>query len=163
MRRRRAIVPTSTSSLYVSNVGLIFTKGDLKEVSEEVGKFQIGMKFSVFMINAKPNLLNYPIWCPVLKEPHLRVLLIRPAVCILKDHSQKHMECPGSASGEGASSVMPTFGSSWVEHRNDLVTALNLFLSPSGFATFRAPAACLHVPITISSQQWLAFPCSSPA
>ncbi|KAM1997858.1 hypothetical protein ACFX15_030644 [Malus domestica] len=163
MRRRRAIVPTSTSSLSVSNVGLIFTKGDLKEVSEEVGKFQIGMKFSVFMINAKPNLLNYPIWCPVLKEPHLRVLLIRPAVCILKDHSQKHMECPGSASGEGASSVMPTFGSSWVEHRNDLVTALNLFLSPSGFATFRAPAACLHVPITISSQQWLAFPCSSPA
>ncbi|KAM1150797.1 hypothetical protein ACFX2I_031235 [Malus domestica] len=119
MRRRRAIVPTSTSSLYVSNVGLIFTKGDLKEVSEEVGKY--------------------------------------------KDHSQKHMECPGSASGEGASSVMPTFGSSWVEHRNDLVTALNLFLSPSGFATFRAPAACLHVPITISSQQWLAFPCSSPA
>ncbi|KAM1698086.1 hypothetical protein ACFX14_029263 [Malus domestica] len=163
MRRRRAIVPTSTSSLSVSNVGLIFTKGDLKEVSEEVGKFQIGMKFSVFMINAKPNLLNYPIWCPVLKEPHLRVLLIRPAVCILKDHSQKHMECPGSASGEGASSVMPTFGSSWVEHRNDLATALNLFLSPSGFATFRAPAACLHVPITISSQQWLAFPCSSPA
>ncbi|KAM1357284.1 hypothetical protein ACFX13_032019 [Malus domestica] len=176
MRRRRAIMPTSTSSLYVSNVGLIFTKGDLKEVNEEVGKyketiicncllcrFQIGMKFSVFMINAKPNLLNSPIWCPVLKEPHLRVLLIRPAVCILKDHSQKHMECPGSASGEGASSVMPTFGSSWVEHRNDLVTALNLFLSPSGFATFRAPAACLHVPITISSQQWLAFPCSSPA
>ncbi|KAM1793461.1 hypothetical protein ACFX12_037204 [Malus domestica] len=64
-----------------SNVGLIFRKGDLKEVSEE-------------------------------KEPHLRVLLMRPAVCILKDHSQKHMECPGSASGEGASSAMPTFGSS---------------------------------------------------
>ncbi|KAM1245951.1 hypothetical protein ACFX15_036452 [Malus domestica] len=95
-----------------SNVGLIFRKGDLKEVSEEVGKFQIGMKFSVFMINAKPNLLNYPIWCPMQKEPHLRVLLMRPAVCILKDHSQKHMECPGSASGEGASSAMPTFGSS---------------------------------------------------
>ncbi|RXH99486.1 hypothetical protein DVH24_011811 [Malus domestica] len=64
-----------------SNVGLIFRKGDLKEVSEE-------------------------------KEPHLRVLLMRPAVCILNDHSQKHMECPGSASGEGASSAMPTFGSS---------------------------------------------------
>ncbi|KAM1793462.1 hypothetical protein ACFX12_037204 [Malus domestica] len=69
-----------------SNVGLIFRKGDLKEVSEEVGKYK--------------------------KEPHLRVLLMRPAVCILKDHSQKHMECPGSASGEGASSAMPTFGSS---------------------------------------------------
>nr|XP_017188032.1 uncharacterized protein LOC108173473 [Malus domestica] len=123
MRRRRATVPTSTLSPSVSNVGLIFTKGDLKEFSEEVGKYK--------------------------KEPHLRVLLIRPTVCILKDHSQKHMECSGSASGEGVSSAMPTFGSSWVEHRNDLVTALNLFLSPSGFATFRAPAACLHVPISI--------------
>ncbi|KAM2631906.1 hypothetical protein TB1_030625 [Malus domestica] len=40
MRRRRAIMPTSTSSLYVSNVGLIFTKGDLKEVNEEVGKYK---------------------------------------------------------------------------------------------------------------------------
>ncbi|KAM1683474.1 hypothetical protein ACFXTN_031640 [Malus domestica] len=40
MRRRRATVPTSTSSPSVSNVGLIFTKGDLKEVSEEVGKYK---------------------------------------------------------------------------------------------------------------------------
>ncbi|TQD98327.1 hypothetical protein C1H46_016045 [Malus baccata] len=39
MRRRQATVPTSTSSPSVSNVGLIFAKGDLKEVSEEVGKY----------------------------------------------------------------------------------------------------------------------------
>ncbi|KAB2622426.1 hypothetical protein D8674_024608 [Pyrus ussuriensis x Pyrus communis] len=48
------------------------------------------------------------------------------------------------ASGEGASSAMPALSSSWVEHRNDLVTDLNLFLPPSGFATFGAPAAYLH-------------------
>ncbi|TQD96666.1 hypothetical protein C1H46_017741 [Malus baccata] len=40
MRRRQATGPTSTSSPSVSNVSLIFAKGDLKKVSEEIGKYK---------------------------------------------------------------------------------------------------------------------------
>ncbi|XP_042443929.1 60S acidic ribosomal protein P0-like [Zingiber officinale] len=36
--------------LPVGNVGLIFTKGDLKEVSEEVAKYKFSVEWSIFLV-----------------------------------------------------------------------------------------------------------------